>query len=202
MLSPMQLFQSQRKESDLYAVEINRVNWGWDLVKTFSGFRVLTFQDSYNVRSTSNRTSDPDLFGNTLHPKKSTAISRSTPATPWWVPTLVVSYFTMSATVGQHLDLENLASSRTSTTLIPTLITGPSTSPAKATTSQYPPSPNLAFWLTIRSVPTCVSVPDTKVYSSETFPQRLTILEYHLGCSPVRRRTTPTMYSSTVLTLD
>ncbi len=43
--------QTQRKESDLYALEFNRVNWGWDLIKTFSGIRVLKFDDSYSVAS-------------------------------------------------------------------------------------------------------------------------------------------------------
>ena len=57
--------QSQRKESDLYSVEFNRVNWGWDLIKTFSGIRMLSFQDSYNVQSTSFRTAT-DALGNTI----------------------------------------------------------------------------------------------------------------------------------------
>ena len=57
--------QTQRKESSLYAIEINRVNWGWDLIKSFSGIRFLSFQDSYNVQSTSNR-STFDAAGNFL----------------------------------------------------------------------------------------------------------------------------------------
>ena len=47
--------QTQRKESDLYSVEFNRVNWGWDLIKTFSGLRMVRFDDSYNVTSTGTR---------------------------------------------------------------------------------------------------------------------------------------------------
>jgi len=43
--------QTQTKESDLYSLEFNRVNWGWDLIKTFTGFRVVKFDDSYNVTS-------------------------------------------------------------------------------------------------------------------------------------------------------
>ena len=57
--------QTQRKESDLYAVEFNRVNWGWDLIKTFSGFRYISFQDSYNVQSTGTR-AQVDAFGNVI----------------------------------------------------------------------------------------------------------------------------------------
>ncbi len=57
--------QTQRKESDLYSVEFNRVNWGWDLVKTFSGFRFLRFDDSYNVTSTGTR-AQLDAAGNTV----------------------------------------------------------------------------------------------------------------------------------------
>lgn len=47
--------QTQRKESDLYSIEINRVNWGWDLIKTFSGIRYLRFDDSYSVTSVGSR---------------------------------------------------------------------------------------------------------------------------------------------------
>ena len=43
--------QTQTKESDLYSLEFNRVNWGWDLVKTFTGFKVVKFDDSYSVTS-------------------------------------------------------------------------------------------------------------------------------------------------------
>ena len=57
--------QTQRKESDLYAIEINQVNWGWDLFKTFTGVRYLSFQDSYSVDSTSNR-AQVDAFGNVI----------------------------------------------------------------------------------------------------------------------------------------
>jgi hypothetical protein len=47
--------QTQRKESDLYSLEFNRVNWGWDLIKTFRGFRYLRFDDSYSVTSVGSR---------------------------------------------------------------------------------------------------------------------------------------------------
>ena len=43
--------QTQTKESDLYSIELNRVNWGWDLIKTFAGFKFVKFDDSYNVTS-------------------------------------------------------------------------------------------------------------------------------------------------------
>ena len=57
--------QTQEKESDLYSIEFNRVNWGWDLVKTFSGFRFIRFDDSYSVTSTGTRP-QLDAFGNPL----------------------------------------------------------------------------------------------------------------------------------------
>ena len=43
--------QTQTKESDLYSLELNRVNWGWDLIKTFAGVKFVKFDDSYNVTS-------------------------------------------------------------------------------------------------------------------------------------------------------
>jgi len=64
--------QTQRKESDLYGLEFNRVNWGWDLIKTYTGVRYLKFDDSYNVTSSGvtpllGPTGTPivDGFGNT-----------------------------------------------------------------------------------------------------------------------------------------
>ena len=47
--------QTQRKESSLYAVEFNRTNWGWDLLKSFTGFRFLQFDDEYFVSSVGSR---------------------------------------------------------------------------------------------------------------------------------------------------
>lgn len=47
-------FQSQSKETDLYSIEYNRVNWGWDLVKSFIGLRYIRMDDSYSIRSTQN----------------------------------------------------------------------------------------------------------------------------------------------------
>ena len=42
-------FQEQSKESSLYSIEYNRVNWGWDLVKTYVGVKYLRFEDSYQL---------------------------------------------------------------------------------------------------------------------------------------------------------
>ena len=44
--------QQQSKESKLYSIEYNRVNYGWDVVKTFAGFKFLRFDDSYRILST------------------------------------------------------------------------------------------------------------------------------------------------------
>ena len=44
--------QSQNKESDLYSVEFNRTNFGWDVVKTFVGLKFIRFVDSYRILST------------------------------------------------------------------------------------------------------------------------------------------------------
>ena len=44
--------QQQNKESDLYTIEYNRVNYGWDVVKTFVGLKYIRFDDSYRILST------------------------------------------------------------------------------------------------------------------------------------------------------
>ncbi len=65
-------FQSQNKESDIYSIEYNRVNWGWDLVKTFVGFKFLRFDDSYRIATASGaRGPQPeqrDVFDNVIVP--------------------------------------------------------------------------------------------------------------------------------------
>jgi len=45
-------FQQQSKESELYSFELNRTNFGWDVVKTFAGFKFIRFDDSYRILST------------------------------------------------------------------------------------------------------------------------------------------------------
>ena len=45
-------FQQQSKESELYSFELNRTNIGWDVVKTFAGFKFIRFDDSYRILST------------------------------------------------------------------------------------------------------------------------------------------------------
>ena len=44
--------QQQNKESDLYSIELNRTNFGWDVVKTFVGLKFIRFDDSYRIIST------------------------------------------------------------------------------------------------------------------------------------------------------
>jgi hypothetical protein len=65
-------FQSQNKESDIYSIEYNRVNWGWDLVKTFVGFKFIRFDDSYRIASSTSargpRDEQRDVFGNVIVP--------------------------------------------------------------------------------------------------------------------------------------
>ena len=55
--------QTQSKESDLYSIEFNRVNWGWDLIKSFTGFRFLRFDDSYSVTSSNDLANFDPLTG-------------------------------------------------------------------------------------------------------------------------------------------
>lgn len=45
-------FQEQSKASKLYSIEYNRVNFGWDVVKTFAGLKFIRFDDSYRILST------------------------------------------------------------------------------------------------------------------------------------------------------
>ncbi len=45
-------FQQQSKQSELYSVEFNRTNFGWDVVKTFAGLKFIRFDDSYRILST------------------------------------------------------------------------------------------------------------------------------------------------------
>ncbi len=65
-------FQSQNKESDIYSIEYNRVNWGWDLVKTFVGVKFLRFDDSYRISAASAargpQVEQRDVFGNIIVP--------------------------------------------------------------------------------------------------------------------------------------
>lgn len=42
---------NQFAETRLYSVELNRVRWGWDIVKTHIGLRYVYFDDSYLLRS-------------------------------------------------------------------------------------------------------------------------------------------------------
>ncbi len=44
-------FQEQSKSSKLYSLEYNRVNFGWDVVKTFAGLKFIRFDDSYRILS-------------------------------------------------------------------------------------------------------------------------------------------------------
>ena len=64
--------QAQEKSSDLYSLEFNKVSYGWDLVKTFVGFRFIRFDDSYRVAaSRGDRLPQPaqfDVFGNLIQP--------------------------------------------------------------------------------------------------------------------------------------
>ena len=64
--------QSQEKSSDLYSIEFNKVSYGWDLVKSFVGFRFIRFDDSYRVAaSRGDRFPQPaqfDVFGNLIQP--------------------------------------------------------------------------------------------------------------------------------------
>lgn len=46
------VFQSQTKETMLQGIEINRNDWGWDVMRTFVGLRYLYVQDDYSMVST------------------------------------------------------------------------------------------------------------------------------------------------------
>ena len=42
----------QTKETDLHSVELNRVRWGWDVLKSFVGFRYIYLADDFQQDST------------------------------------------------------------------------------------------------------------------------------------------------------
>ena len=46
--------QTESKETKLHSIEFNRVRWGWDVIKTFVGFRVIHVGDEYRFNSTNN----------------------------------------------------------------------------------------------------------------------------------------------------
>ena len=54
--------QNQSKESDLYSVEFNQVNYGWDVVKTFAGLKFIRFDDSYRIDRSSTTIPNADNF--------------------------------------------------------------------------------------------------------------------------------------------
>ena len=43
--------QTQEKSSQLFSAEYNRINWGWDVLKTFVGVRYIYFDDSFSLFS-------------------------------------------------------------------------------------------------------------------------------------------------------
>ena len=45
------VFQNERKETQLHSVEFNKVSWGWDVVKSFYGFRYIYVDDQYSLIS-------------------------------------------------------------------------------------------------------------------------------------------------------
>ncbi|QEG23070.1 BBP7 family outer membrane beta-barrel protein [Mariniblastus fucicola] len=51
----------QFKETSVHSIELNRVRWGWDVLKSFVGWRYVYMDDKYQLDSTApNR----DIFGN------------------------------------------------------------------------------------------------------------------------------------------
>ncbi len=54
--------QSEFKQTELHSLEFNKVEWGWDVVKTYAGLRYLYIEDDYMMSSTSNR----DFAGNPI----------------------------------------------------------------------------------------------------------------------------------------
>ena len=44
--------QTQFKETTIHSLEFNRVRWGWDVLKSFVGFRYLYFDDQFQLDST------------------------------------------------------------------------------------------------------------------------------------------------------
>ena len=53
----------QSKETNLHSIEINRVRWGWDVLKSFVGFRYVYLDDEYQLESTA---FERDAFGGFL----------------------------------------------------------------------------------------------------------------------------------------
>ena len=53
--------QSQFKRTNIQSFELNKVRWGWDVVKSFVGFRYLYMADRYELNSTA---STFDFLGN------------------------------------------------------------------------------------------------------------------------------------------
>jgi hypothetical protein len=43
--------QTQSKESQIHSIELNRVRWGWDVVKSIAGLRYIYFDDAYSFFS-------------------------------------------------------------------------------------------------------------------------------------------------------
>jgi hypothetical protein len=58
----------QSKETDLHSLEINRVRWGWDVLKSFVGWRYIYMADEYELQSTAFRR---DAFGSFLSDSES-----------------------------------------------------------------------------------------------------------------------------------
>lgn len=54
--------QTQFKDSVIHSIESNRVRWGWDVLKSFVGWRYIYFSDDYELNSTAPVL---DGFGNT-----------------------------------------------------------------------------------------------------------------------------------------
>ncbi|MEM9410703.1 MAG: hypothetical protein AAGA30_06290 [Planctomycetota bacterium] len=48
--------QTQSKETQLQNIELNRIKWGWDVLKSFIGFRYIYFDDSYELFSSNGTT--------------------------------------------------------------------------------------------------------------------------------------------------
>jgi hypothetical protein len=54
---------TQFKDSTLHSIESNRVRWGWDVLKSFVGWRYIYFADDYSLTSTAPRR---DVFNNPI----------------------------------------------------------------------------------------------------------------------------------------
>ena len=55
--------QTQFKRTNIQSVELNKVRWGWDVLKSFVGFRYIHLSDRFELESTAFR---QDAFGNFL----------------------------------------------------------------------------------------------------------------------------------------